>query len=362
MDAFAARKFGFPAGTMVSLAAAVFTQTHPNLEQNHPYLVSSLYATAFVFCVFAALQWPWVQKFLGIHREPLPPSHPSPPSAPATATASIGAVTFAPVFNNQTGTRMAVNGELLDGTRLIPTDNLATHGGNSPIGVSGDNSVTAGRDVKQITAGRDYTETHNHYPAQPIDELPEQLAAMFRDQKEAMSRTMATPSLKLRLEFKDITYDFRMGGWREVAHFDNDSNHALIAWFTNPLPPKNRDGIKAAALSAHIRFSAVEKHWEEKIPRAYWLGHPENAVNLEIGHEAGVVIGSVEGPYWVSYSNPYSNSAQNEILRLVGGKKQMPKSDMHVELSLISKDSRTIEQKVINLVFSSGVPHAVVHP
>jgi len=108
------RKIGGTAGTILATAVGVYLQ-----GTIHPRFALCLYAIALISCLFAAVQWPWVQRFLGIHHEPLL-SPPLPPAAP-TSTASMGAVTFAPVFNNQTGTKMAVNGELLDGTKLVPS-------------------------------------------------------------------------------------------------------------------------------------------------------------------------------------------------------------------------------------------------
>jgi hypothetical protein len=124
------RKIGGTAGTILATAVGVYLQ-----GTIHPRLALCLYAIALISCLFAAVQWPWVQRFLGIHHEPLL-SPPLPPAAP-TATASMGAVTFSPVFNNQTGDRFAVNGELLDGTKLVPSaapsverpkPNLISHG------------------------------------------------------------------------------------------------------------------------------------------------------------------------------------------------------------------------------------------
>lgn len=124
------RKIGGTASTILATAVGVYLQ-----GTIHPRLALCLYAIALISCLFAAVQWPWVQRFLGIHHEPLL-SPPLPPAA-STATASMGAVTFAPVFNNQTGTKLAVNGDFLDGTKLVPSaappverpkPNLISHG------------------------------------------------------------------------------------------------------------------------------------------------------------------------------------------------------------------------------------------
>ncbi len=114
------RKVGGTAGAVVTTAIGVYLQ-----GTVHPRLAIGLYIVAGIVCLFTTVQWTWVQRLLGIYYEPTP--HLSPNPTPATALSSIGAVTFAPVFNNQTGDRIAVNGELLDGTRLspIPPSSLA---------------------------------------------------------------------------------------------------------------------------------------------------------------------------------------------------------------------------------------------
>jgi hypothetical protein len=103
------RKISGSAGTVVSLAAAVFMQLHPNWTQHNPYWVNGLYISALVMCLYTAAQWTWVQRLLlGIHHEPpLPPA----PGA-TTATASVHApFTFAPIINNQTGGGVMINGD-----------------------------------------------------------------------------------------------------------------------------------------------------------------------------------------------------------------------------------------------------------
>jgi hypothetical protein len=81
----------------------------PDWLGNHPWILP----VAFVFLAISLLlffaQYKWFQRLLGISYETpamLPQSAPvsSSSTVRAPATASIGAVTFAPVFNNQTGT------------------------------------------------------------------------------------------------------------------------------------------------------------------------------------------------------------------------------------------------------------------
>jgi hypothetical protein len=174
-----------------------------------------------------------------------------------------------------------------------------------------------------------------------------------------------TVTLELGFELRKIVYSLANSAWIEATQFDYDARTALIVWFTNPVPPKGARGIDASNLAAHLKFS-VPEHWSEQVKRAYWLGRSENRTNLEVGDRAGVIVGLTEWDRWVCYSNPYERPANEEFLqpalRPVGERKQMPKADMHIDLSLISNDSTTLEKKRISLVFTNGTPYAVVHP
>ena len=173
------------------------------------------------------------------------------------------------------------------------------------------------------------------------------------------------PSLEMQFELCELRYAFEISRWTRANQFDHDERLSLVAWFTNPVPPKGTSGINSSGLFAHIKYS-VPEHWSTQVPRAYWLDHSENMVILEIGHEAGVILGCVEYERWVAYVNPYTVAAETEFLqpafRGLGEKKQMPKMDMTIDLALISDNNTTIEQKRISLAFINGRPYAVVHP
>jgi hypothetical protein len=122
--------------------------------------------------------------------------------------------------------------------------------------------------------------------------------------------------------------------------------------------------LNTSGLTAHLKFS-VPEHWSESVNSAYWVGKSQNRVTLKVGDRAGVILGFVDWSHWSCYSNPYERPAYEELLQALrhpSGKKQMPKTDMNIELSLVSSDSTTLEKKNIRLVFTNGIPYAVVHP
>jgi hypothetical protein len=176
-----------------------------------------------------------------------------------------------------------------------------------------------------------------------------------------------TISLELSLELREIVYDMASSAWIMATQFDYENSRvALIAWFTNPVPTKGSRGIEAFGLGAHLKFSGL-KLWSEQIKRAYWLGRSENRINLESGDRAGVVVGLVEWNNWVCYSNPYERPAHEEFLqpalRRLGERKSMSKSDMRIEITLISSDSTALEVRGISFGFhANGTPNATVHP
>lgn len=89
------RKLGGSAGTIISIAIGLYLQTNPTWGNLHPHLASAFYALACLAFLFAAMQWPLVQRIFGVHHAPSV-------APPASSAAHVGAVTIAPVFNNQT--------------------------------------------------------------------------------------------------------------------------------------------------------------------------------------------------------------------------------------------------------------------
>lgn len=176
-----------------------------------------------------------------------------------------------------------------------------------------------------------------------------------------------TISLELNLELRSIVYDCPSSAWRLATQFDHrNSKIALIAWFTNPVPPKGTRSINASGLTAHLQFTG-SLPWNEQVEQAYWLGKSENRINLGGGNRAGVVVGLVEWNNWVCYLNPYERPAHEEFLQPafhpLGERKSMPKSPMDIHVSLISSDAITLEAREIRLGFrGNGDPYAEIQP
>jgi hypothetical protein len=82
------RKVGGSAGTVLSLAAAVFLENNPTWGAAHPRVVLALYALATVLCIYTALQWPSVQRLIGIGNHMSETSH----GQSSSATATTGSV------------------------------------------------------------------------------------------------------------------------------------------------------------------------------------------------------------------------------------------------------------------------------
>jgi hypothetical protein len=89
---------------MIDLCLQFLSSAFPEKLKLHPYWMVGLGIVGLLFVLYGAISW-----LFGDRKEPV--AAPSiPPSAP-TATASMGAVTFAPVFNNQIGGGVLVNGD-----------------------------------------------------------------------------------------------------------------------------------------------------------------------------------------------------------------------------------------------------------
>ncbi|RZU42707.1 hypothetical protein [Edaphobacter modestus] len=114
MQESAQRKISGSAGTIISIAIGLYLQTNPTWGNLHPRLAAAFYVMAGVSCLFAAMQWPFVQRLFGVYHEP-------PTATLSSASPSIGALTFAPVFNNQT--EHAIVGERKETTNSTAEQN-----------------------------------------------------------------------------------------------------------------------------------------------------------------------------------------------------------------------------------------------
>ena len=173
------------------------------------------------------------------------------------------------------------------------------------------------------------------------------------------------PRLRMSLESMSVIYRLEHSAWGEATQFDHDSREAIVAWFANPVPSRGMSGVDASQLSAHIEFS-VAGHWSTQVSRGYWLGYSANEIRINIADRAGLILGLADWSHWVSYSNPYARPANEEFLQpamwLPGEKVQMPKADMDIEVSLLSKNMLTVDQQKIHLCFTNGKPYAVRYP
>lgn len=170
--------------------------------------------------------------------------------------------------------------------------------------------------------------------------------------------------LQVDFQLTNINYELAHSAWDSASQGGDYHmmREGMIAWFKNPVPEKGASGIDATQLSAHIKYS-VDGTWSEEIARAYWLHHSANEITIPVGHREGLVLGVIEWDRWVAYSNPHSTPAHEDFLqpalRYPGPKVQMPKTDMDIDVSLLARGTKTLEQLKIRLVFTNGKPYMV---
>jgi hypothetical protein len=292
-------------GSLMALAVGLFASGWPEHVRAHPYLVlvAFLVGTAIMAIGF-------------LPAKPLPKEQP-------TGGSFVGG---------------AVSGDLSQTT--VGRD------------VYGD-MMNAGRDL--ITAGRDVItgDVHHHYPQ------PEESPRWEVRGKEV--------PLKISFASQNVVYHQSPGAWFSAEEYIGEPRFALIAWINNPVAPKGQIPVEMSSISAHIRFW-VEDHWEMVIPRAYWIGHTANMVDIPVGQSAGVLIGMVRYSHWASFENPFTTSRDQNILQLpvqhrpLRKESLMPIADMHGDLSLLSSDGRTLEQRRFVINFAGNMPHASIFP
>jgi hypothetical protein len=89
---------------MIDLCLQFLSSAFPEKLKLHPYWMVGLGIVGLIFVVYGAISW-----LFGGRKEPAAAAT-VPPSAPS-AMASMGPVTFTPIFNNQTGGGALVNGD-----------------------------------------------------------------------------------------------------------------------------------------------------------------------------------------------------------------------------------------------------------
>jgi hypothetical protein len=180
----------------------------------------------------------------------------------------------------------------------------------------------------------------------------------FEEQRKAVAA-----QLVLSFELISLVYRPEHGAWDEAGQFDHDAKTAMVAWFTNPVPPQGVSGVEASRLSAHIKYSA-DDHWRMQVSRGYWLHHAANGITIITGDRAGLILGLVDWSHWVSYENPYTRTMGEEmfgpVVRPHGDKRQMPQEDMVIEVSLLGHGTTTLDTRKFALTFTNGKPFAVV--
>jgi hypothetical protein len=207
-----------------------------------------------------------------------------------------------------------------------------------------------------------HVEHYHEAPSQPAPEPAKQEPPSYALIDIVPPKPPPQLRLELNFELTSLVYKVENSAWDEATEFDYDRREALIAWFTNPVPPKGVTGVDASRLSAHIRYSA-ESHWSTQVSRGYWLRHSANEIAIDAADRAGLILGLVDWSHWVSYANPYRRPASEEFLqpalRHPGEQKRMPKADMEIDVSLLSCGTTTLDNWKLFLTFTNDRPYVV---
>ena len=160
----------------------------------------------------------------------------------------------------------------------------------------------------------------------------------MRRESEFRSRS---PRLECSLEWRYLSFDLGRGAWRE-DNFSPTRLHSLIVCAKNPIAPLGERGLTTPPLAAHLRLSSASRSVE--VDRAYWLGQDVNEVTLAPGKSGGIVVGSFDQAYWVSYANPHSASPFQgilpEVISPLGEKHAIPRvTPIRVTVSILNTES-----------------------
>jgi hypothetical protein len=163
--------------------------------------------------------------------------------------------------------------------------------------------------------------------------------------------------LQIGFEWHQLSYDLVRGAWRD-EQFDPNRLQSLVVCVKNPIAPLGERGITTPSLVSHLKLRSELENVE--VDRAYWLGRSTNAVTLQSGQSAGVVVGSFDYAHWVTHSNPYSESPFQGIVPAViaplGKKHTIPRvSPIAVTLSILNGGSMaTLSQWPFLIHFGAG--------
>jgi hypothetical protein len=158
-----------------------------------------------------------------------------------------------------------------------PITKQESHGDNSPIGGSGDQSVTAGRDVKQINAEHYYEAT----PAPPLEPNP-----------------AAKPRIAIsKPQLCNVIWNRMLWQIGETK-----GTPGTVVWIDNLEGEEGASRGDAHAVSVVLTFKE-NGNVIAKVPRAYWINHIDNEISIESGYRFAVLIGTFYGLALKVYEN-----------------------------------------------------------
>jgi hypothetical protein len=168
------------------------------------------------------------------------------------------------------------------------------------------------------------------------------------------------PKLKIRREARNIRYEVSSGCWVLSSGGETDSIVAVLLWVENPVAEKDTHGITATDVVAHLKFHHVLG--TTSVPRAYWVGHRSNQIDIRNGFEFAVVIGHLEGKKFYAYENSSSSDMYDAFdIPFRPLKKAYDISaerSFNVDISIIdAESSRTIERRRIEI----SMPHVILN-
>lgn len=134
--------------------------------------------------------------------------------------------------------------------------------------------------------------------SQTISQIP--LPHGYVTETSAVPRQQREPSIP-RLSVIDATME-RLDCSSQMITKSHTGTHGLVLWVENPPAAEGERAKDVRGVAAIICFTN-DVGLTGRVDRAYWLGHLENQITIEVGQTKGIVIGLIHPIFWTFYSN-----------------------------------------------------------
>lgn len=243
--------------------------------------------------------------------------------------------------------------------KAIPERPQATAGASSPIGGSGDQSMTAGRDLKQIkaknyfeTTGPSYEEINKRF--EELENKIELKGIMVNGERVGEPQKPQIDFLILGSAMPKVRFE----EWGGIWVIDQRGDEALTVWVEQILPDR-AETRHANRISAHLQLS-FEEVVTQSVSPAYWIDEATGDISFVPGQRKQVLIGFAGKEEWISYQNPIRTTSASRNWRQSAPSRELGKKNHFPNLESFDLEVRIFQTAPNQTVTTLAVKKFVV--